>query len=61
MNILEKQIIILEALARFKYLTTQQLQFIFSLKSNSYTNTLIRGLKSRKHPLVHSIEFGIIP
>jgi len=45
MKIHEKQLLILEALARFKYLTSQQLQFIFGLKSNSYTNTLIRQLK----------------
>ena len=57
----EKQIVLLEALARFKYLTTKQLQLIFGLKSNSYTNTIIRNLKSRKHPLIKSIEFGIIP
>jgi len=57
----EKQIVLLEALARFKYLTTKQLQLIFGLKSNSYTNTIIRNLKSRKHPLIKSIEFGIVP
>lgn len=57
----EKQIVILEALARFKYLTTKQLQFIFGLKSNSYTNSVLRSLKSRKHPLINSIGFGVVP
>jgi len=45
MRLTEKQIKVLEALARFKFLTSNQLQTIFSLESCSYINTTIRNLK----------------
>ena len=61
MRLTEKQIIILEALARFKYLTSQQLQIIFNSKTTSAINTAIRSLKGFKYPLVKSISFGIVP
>ena len=61
MRLTEKQIIILEALARFKYLTSQQLQIIFTSKSTSSINTAIRSLKSFKYPLIKSLSFWITP
>lgn len=61
MKLTEKQIVILEALARFKYLTSQQLQLIFQNKSASAINTAIRSLKDLKNPLVKSLCFGVLP
>lgn len=61
LKIVEKQIVILEALARFKYLTSKQLQLIFNSQSCSYINATIRNLKKYKYPLIKSIEFGIAP
>jgi selenocysteine lyase/cysteine desulfurase len=61
MRLTEKQIIILEALARFKYLTSKQLQIIFTSKSTSAINTAIRSLKEYKYPLIKSLSFGITP
>jgi len=61
MKLTERQILILEALARFKFLTTNNLQLIFSKKSNSYINSAIRSLKQTKYPLVKSLNFGVVP
>ena len=61
MRLTEKQINILEALARFKFLTSRQLQLIFTLQSCSYINTAIRNMKTWKSPLITSIDFGIAP
>lgn len=61
MKLTERQILILEALARFKFLTTNHLQLIFSKKSNSYINSAIHDLKQVKYPLVKSLSFGVIP
>ncbi|MCP4414796.1 MAG: hypothetical protein GY808_19735 [Gammaproteobacteria bacterium] len=60
MKLSEKQLIILEALARFKYLTSQQLQQIFGKKSCSYINSAIRKLRLFKPTLIRSIDFGVI-
>ena len=61
MTLTETQRVILEALARFKYLTSQQLQLIMNLQTTSSINTAIRGLKVQKYPLIKSISFGIVP
>lgn len=61
MKLTEKQIVILEALARFKYLTSQQLQLIFQNKSASAINTAIRPLNDLKNPLIKSLCFGVLP
>jgi len=61
MKLTERQILILEALARFKFLTTNNLQLIFSKKSNSYINSAIHDLKQVKYPLVKSLNFGVVP
>lgn len=61
MRLTEKQIKILEALARFKFLTSQQLQLIFTLQSCSYINTAIRKMNTWKTSLINSIDFGIAP
>ena len=61
MRLTEKQIKILEALARFKFLTSQQLQLIFTLQSCSYINTAIRKINTWKTSLITSIDFGIAP
>lgn len=44
MKLNEKQMTILEILARFKYLTSWQLQLILKLKSTSSINTTIRQM-----------------
>lgn len=61
MNITERQLQILEALARFKYLTAQQLAFIAGIKHSSNTSRLLKDLNERKKPLVDYKGFGIIP
>ena len=61
MKLTERQILILEALARFKFLTTKQLQLIFSKNSISYINKSIQALKQVKYPLVKSLTFGVVP
>jgi len=60
MKLSEKQLIILEALARFKYLTSHQLQELFNMKSCSYINAAIKKLNIAKSPVIKSIDFGII-
>ncbi len=61
MKLTESQILILEALARFKYLTTYHLQLIFDKKSCSHINATIRSLKTYKYALVSSLSFGVVP
>lgn len=61
MKLTEKERVILEALARFKYLTTKQLQRIFHDCCRSTINRAIRSLKAYKSPLVKSLEFGVVP
>jgi len=61
MRLTEKQLVILEALARFKFLTTKQLQIIFNAKNTSAINTAIRKLKCMKYSPIKSIDFGIAP
>jgi len=61
MRLTEKQLVILEALARFKFLTTKQLQIIFNAKNTSAINTAIRNLKCMKYSPIKSIDFGIAP
>lgn len=61
MNITERQIQALEALARYKYLTINQLAYIFGLKSNSNIHVFLKDLSTRKKPLVESKGFGVIP
>lgn len=57
-----RQIEILKALARFKYMTTEQIVLYLGLKHIGYCNTCIKDLKkSKKHPLMQSLEFGIMP
>ena len=45
MNISVNQLIILLALARFKFLTSAQLKLILGCKSLSTVNSALRGLK----------------
>ena len=61
MKLTEKQRIILEALARFKYLTTKQLQMILHSNNRGSINSAIRELKSAKFPLIKSMEFWVVP
>jgi hypothetical protein len=61
MRLTEKQLVILEALARFKYLTSKQLQIIFNARTTGTINTAIRKLKCVKYPPIKSIGFGIVP
>ena len=61
MKLTEKQLVILEAVAWFKYLTTKQLQMIFFDKNRSAINSALRDLKACKYPLIKSLEFGVNP
>ena len=61
MRLTEKQIVILEALARFKFLTVNHLKVIFNAKSESAINTAIRSLKALKYTPIQSIDFGVLP
>jgi len=61
MNITERQLQILEALARFKFLTSDQIAKLFKLKNTNSINTLLLNLKERKRPLVDYKEFGLLP
>jgi len=61
MNITERQLQILEALARFKYLTSNQLAKLFKVKNSANVTRLLKDLNERKQPLVNYKGFGVIP
>lgn len=56
----DKQLDILEALGRFKYLNAQQLADIFQVKHYNNYHRLLNDLKDRKKPLIYSRDLGVM-
>ncbi len=61
MKLTDRQVIILKALAHFKFLTSKQLKQIFHGLSLSAINHNIRQLKTFRYPLMKSLDFGVVP
>ena len=57
MRITDRQLQILEALARFKHLTAKQIAMLFKVKSSSNVSALLRELRTPKKPLVEKRGF----
>jgi len=61
MKITVNEQIILMALARFKFLTSDQMKHILGCKSLSTVNSALRRLKAFRFSLVKTIGFGVVP
>jgi hypothetical protein len=61
MRITDRQLQILEALARFKHLTAKQIAMLFKVKSSSNVSALLRELRTPKKPLVEKRGFWVVP
>lgn len=61
MNITVNELVILMALARFKFLTSAQLKRILGCKSLSTVNSALRSMRRFRYPLVKSVDFGVAP
>lgn len=55
------EIYVLEALAMFQYLTSQQLTTVLPSTSNSTVNRYLRALRIIDKPLVRDLNFGFVP
>lgn len=60
MNITERQIQAIEALAKYKFLTSNQLAYIFRNKTTKSASTILKALTDGNKPLLHYKDFGVL-
>lgn len=60
-KITPKQEVILKALARYQFLSVNQLMYIGIAHDRSYLNKQLRMLKAYPKPLIYSQHFGVDP